>query len=571
MTSVASTLADLIQELAARGSRVAVRHVIASGHRTASYAELAALAGDLARRLVASGLARGESVLIWAPNSIDWLVARMAIVLAGAVGIALDELTTDVELPVLVRDSGARRAFTAAANVARLEAAAPSLDILTLEAEGPLGWGRLSSAPAQALPALTPADAVAIVYTSGTTGQPKSFALSHANILANVRALSDQKLLAAHERVLLPLPLHHVYPLTVGIFTAWANGCEVVLPESVTGADIVRALKEGSCTIMLGVPRLYAALVQGLQGKVAQQGALKRRVFETLLALSIAVRRRFGVRLGRRLFGTLHRQLGPELWLMASGGAKFEADLIWTLEGLGWETLSGYGLAETASILTNNHKGRSRIGSEGWPLAGAELRIASPDPQGDGEIQARGPSVFTGYRRGVEPGTEVFTADGWFRTGDIGRIDADGYVWVTGRVKEMIVLGGGKNVYPEELEKHYASHPAIAELAVLERAGALVALVRPDLDAIAASGNLAIRDVLRVALAERAQRLAAYQRLAGYAIVREALPRTRLGKIRRFALPGLYEAAATGRRDAAKPAAPPEFASDLERRLFAWL
>ncbi|MBL8703008.1 MAG: AMP-binding protein [Alphaproteobacteria bacterium] len=573
MTEPASTLAELIAGLAARGERVAVRQVAAAGHRTIAYGELAGRATDLAHRLAAHGVVPGEAVLIWAPNSIDWLVARMALVLAGAVGVALDELTTDAELPVLARHSGAHRAFVAAANVARLAAAAPDLEILVLEAQAPRGWAGLPPAPDRGLPAPAPSDPVAIVYTSGTTGQPKSFALSHANIIANVRALSDQKLLAGHERVLLPLPLHHVYPLTVGIFTAWSNGCEVVLPESVTGADLVRALKEGRCTIMLGVPRLYAALVQGLRSKVVQQGAFRARLFEALLALSIAVRRRWGVRLGKRLFGALHRQLGPDLWLMASGGAKFEADLIWTLEGLGWETLSGYGLAETASILTNNHKGRARIGSEGWPLAGAELRIARPDPAGEGEIEARGPSVFAGYRDAPELNAQAFTPDGWFRTGDLGRVDADGYVWVTGRVKEMIVLGGGKNVYPEELEKHYAAHPGIAEIAVLERAGALVALVRPDLAAIAANGNLAIRDVLRVALAERAQRLAPHQRLAGYAIARDPLPRTRLGKIRRFELARLYEAALAGRRADGDPAArpAPTFASDLQREVFAWL
>ncbi len=334
------------------------------------------------------------------------------------------------------------------------------------------------------------------------------------------------------------------------MLTPLAIGATVVLPEGVTGPLLVAALKAGRCTIMVAVPRLYAALLAGLMGRVAAQPWPKRMIFRALFALSLFLRRRFGIRIGKRVFGALHRNLAPDLWLMASGGAAFDAETIWPLEALGWQVLSGWGLAETASILTNNRKDRARIGAEGFALPGVELRVAEPDAKGVGELQARGPSVFEGYLDNPEANEAAFTADGWFRSGDLGFIDAEGYVHIVGRVKEMIVLGGGKNIFPEELEKLFLDQPAIAELGLVERSGSLVALVVPDEAAIAASGTPRIEDAVRVALTTVAQGLPTWQRPAGFAITREKLPRTRLGKLQRFLLPKLYDDAAAGRAPA---------------------
>jgi long-chain acyl-CoA synthetase len=543
-----STLRDLVEGLVQHGERPALVHVRDGRAEALSYAELGARALALAGALAARAVKPGDPVLLFGPNGHDWVVVRLALGALGAVTAALDDLTTDDELKVLVPDSGARLAFCAAAHAKRLAAVDPTLTLVTLDpAEGLPRWTDWEAGEKAELPPIRPDDPMMLVTTSGTTGRPKSFLLTHANVLHNVRALARQGIVTREDRALLPLPLHHVYPLTVGILTPFTLGTTVVLPESVTGPHIVAALKEGRCTVMVAVPRLYAALLNGLMARVAQQPAPKRLIFQALFALSMFLRRRFGLRIGRKLFGSIHRNLAPDLWLMASGGAAFEAKVIWSLEALGWQVLSGWGLAETASILTNNHKDKARIGSEGWPLPGVELRVADPDERGVGELQCRGPSVFAGYRDNPAANEAAFTPDGWFRTGDLGFIDSDRYVHIVGRAKEMIVLGGGKNVFPEELEKHYGADPAIKEIAVLERSGTLVALVVPDERAIAASGSSRIDDAVRVALTSAAQRLPTYQRLAGYAITREPLPRTRLGKIQRFRLPALYDAAKAGR------------------------
>lgn len=546
------TLRDLVDGLAARGSQPAIVTVAGDATTTIDYATLGDRALRLAGALVAQGVARGEPVFLLGPNSADWIAVRLALAAIGAVAVALDDLSTAAELTVLIPDSGAVRGFVSRAHLPTVRAlehgetlALHLLDGDAIELGAP-PWQRLLGAAQAPLPPIAPDDPAMLVYTSGTTGSPKSFPLSHANLLANIEAIVAMKVVGPGDRALLPLPLHHVYPLLVGVLTQLGAGTAVVLPEGVAGPQIVRALRAGEVTLLIGVPRLYAALAAAIEARIATRGALARRLFRLMLGASIAADRRLHWSLGRALFGSLHRQMAPTLRLLVSGGAKLEAELVWRLRGLGWAVLSGYGLAETSSILTGVRPAEVRVGSEGYPLQGAGLRIADPDAAGVGEIEVRGPSVFAGYRSPAEANAAAFTGDGWFRTGDLGTVDADGFLTVTGRVKEMIVLGGGKKVFPEELEQVYAGSPYIRELAVLEQSGALVALVVPELDKIAASGNLQVADVLRVALTERTSTLPSYQRLAGYALTREPLPRTRLGKYQRFRLPALYASAKAG-------------------------
>jgi long-chain acyl-CoA synthetase len=542
------TTRDLVTALAGRGDHPALLAVRGGAAEATSHAALARASLALAGALAARGVAAGDRVILFGAPGPGWITVRLALGALGAVTVAFDETTSDTELAVLVPASGARLAFADAAFAPRLAAIDTTLTLATLDAaEGLPHWREIADQPGAPLPPIAPDQPTMLVTTSGTTGRPKAFLLTHANILHNVRAIAGQGIVTPADRALLPLPLHHVYPLTVGVLTPLAIGATVVLPEGVTGPLLVAALKAGRCTIMVAVPRLYAALLAGLMGRVAAQPLPKRLVFRALFALSLTLRRRFGIRIGKRVFGSIHRSLAPDLWLMASGGAAFDAATIWPLEALGWQVLSGWGLAETGSILTNNHKDRARIGAEGFPLPGISVRVAEPNEAGIGELQAKGPSVFAGYLDNDEANAAAFTADGWFRSGDLGFIDGEGHVHIVGRLKEMIVLGGGKNIFPEELEKTYAADPAIAEIGLVEKAGSLVGLVVPDEAAIAASGSPRIDDAVRVALAATAQGLPTWQRLSGYAITRGKLPRTRLGKVQRFLLPRLYDEAAAGR------------------------
>lgn len=551
------TLQGLLAELAGYGDAPALFVVKGEQITTWSFADLAEQATRLAAGLLQEGITPGEPVFLMGPPGPDWIVVRLALGAVGALAVPCDHLSGAEEVQNQLDDCGCRRAFVDSGFVDMLRGldggATLSLHLLDDPADEALPEGGLQSWRAlcrDEKPSLPPLDCAApavLLYTSGTTGRPKSFTLSSANIGANVEGLVQERLVGPADRVMLPLPLHHVYPFVVGLLVPLASGAAVILPEGVAGSQVVQALRLGDATAIVGVPRLYAAVVANLEAQFAARGRLPALAFKGLLNFSIWLRRRFGWRAGRPLFRPVLARLGPRLRMLVSGGAVFDELLAWHLEGLGWTVRNGYGLAETASTFTGNLPGREKIGSEGRPFQGGELRIVEPNEEGIGEIQLRGPNVFDGYRDNPEANREAFTDDGWFRTGDLGRLDEDGYLFFKGRSKEMIVLGGAKNVFPEELEKAYGASPFIEEIAVLEREGALHALVRPDTEAIRQSGTPRIEDSLRVALGAVAQHLPSYQRLAGYAIVQQPLPRTRLGKYRRFLLPDLYEKARTGR------------------------
>jgi long-chain acyl-CoA synthetase len=342
------------------------------------------------------------------------------------------------------------------------------------------------------------------------------------------------------------------------MLTPLSAGAAIVLPEGVSGPQILRALREGSVRTIVGVPRLYEALLTGIEGRARAKGYFAASLFRALLESSLWLRKRLGLRLGRQLLHAVHTEFAPKLRVLASGGAKLSPDIAWRLEALGWKVLCGYGLVETASIATFNPRDRARIGSAGLPAPGVEMKLDSPDEQGRGEVLFRGPNVFRGYRDNPEANRQAFTSDGWFRTGDLGATDEDGFLTIVGRVKEMIVTPGGKNVAPEEVEAVYAQSEYAREVAVLDRNGALVALVAPELEAVRAAGSGRIEDLIRVSFGDLSQRLPTYKRISDFVITREALPRTHLGKYRRHQLAEIFDRAERGER----PPAPELSAAD---------
>ncbi len=524
-----------------------------------SASQLAKLSLQLAGGLLGAGVAQGEPVLLMGENSFDWVVARLALGAMGAVSVAIDPLTPDAEIGEILRASGARFVFTTAAHLATFTRAIPGRQIkicvmgeaIPQSEAGVIGLRSLMSHPAQALPETDPASPAMMVLTSGTTGTPKRFLLNSRQIWANIAALQASGLVTPQDRVLLPLPLHHVYPLVVGLLTTLEAGAMVIFPESASGHAIIQAVHTSHATIMVGVPRLYSALLTALDAAVAARGRIFGTLYRAILAGCIQLRWRVGWTPGRLLFRSLRSRIGSDLRLLVSGGAKIDLETVLRLEGLGWRVRSGYGLAETASVITGNTPGSERLGSEGRPLGQGQIRIGHPSEDGSGEVEVRGACVFDHYLENPQANAGAFTPDGWFKTGDLGYIDKDGYLYITGRSKELIALGGGKKVFPEEVERIYAASPFVGELAVLERSGALVALVVPNLAAIRKTGVANPENAIRVALAESSRNLPSYARVAGFALTRQPLPRTRLGKYRRFLLPGLYERALAH-------AAPPE-------------
>lgn len=511
---------------------------------TLSGEDLAHHVRALAGGLLQIGIVSGEPVALIGPNGFEWVIARLALEAAGALPVAIDDLGSTTDFQTILTQCKAEHVICSTSHAEALRKLDAKLNIVVFGAgQNPHGVQSLQSLlgpPIRALPSRQAGSPAMLAYTSGTTGTPKGIVLTHANVATNVEALAASRLVGTTDRVLLPLPLHHVYPFVVGILTALSCRATVVFPESTTGPDILAAIKLADVSTIVGVPRLYSAICSGLIARVAAAGFARRMLFRFLVRASIWLHRLFGMNAGRILFPGLRSRFGKDLRLLVSGGARLEPETLELLVALGFDVRSGYGLAETASIFTANLPAHTRLGSEGQPITGS-VRISAPDKSGIGEIEINGPQIFSRYLDNPEATRAVFTADGWFRTGDLGYIDRDGFLFVTGRAKDTLVLGGGKKVNPEDLERIYGASPYIREIAIFEHHGGLAALVVPSLEATRAGGAMHIDTAIRIELASCARALPSYQRLAGFAITREALPRTRLGKYRRFLLPQIYE------------------------------
>ncbi|MCB0196399.1 MAG: AMP-binding protein, partial [Anaerolineae bacterium] len=330
----------------------------------------------------------------------------------------------------------------------------------------------------------------------------------------------------------------------------------IILPHALTGPQIIRALREGEVTIIIGVPRVYRAIYDGIEAQIAGRGAVVSGLFNAGLNASIGLYRRLGWGVGHKVFKPLRAAAGPNVRLLTSGGSALAPDLAWKLAGLGWDIGIGYGLTETSPILAMNLPNDEvpRLGSVGPSLPGVEIKIdTSIQTEGketeasngsgpvEGEILARGPSVFSGYRNLPEETAKAFTEDGWFRTGDLGYFDEAGYLYISGRASTLIVLEGGKKIQPEPLEETYQEHAFIKEIGILYRDNQLVALIVPEVETVNRDRNGDTEQAIREAVTERSQAVASYQRLTDYAITDKALPRTNLGKIRRHILTKNYD------------------------------
>jgi long-chain acyl-CoA synthetase len=585
------TLAGLLSRLDEHGERPAMVAGTGRDTRTWSFARLATLAERLAAGLSEkAGVRAGDRVLLVGPASPAWIVCTLGLVRAGAVPVPVDLQTGDDNLAHLLEDSGARHVFVQhrfAERVERLGGRDLGTWLLDAKDGDPRDWQRLLSDGQIPEVGVTPAREAVLFYTSGTTGRPKGVPLSHGNLAYQLRVIDALGILQHDDRVLLPLPLHHVYPFVVGLLAPLSQGVPLLLPRSLTGPQVRRTLKEHSASVIVGIPRLYEALVDAVERQVRAEGRLATAWLRTSLAIGQWIQRLTGRQVGRRLLHPVHRQLGPSLRLLASGGAALSPDLQRRLEAFGWQVVIGYGLTETSPLLTVKRPGEGPAGCAGRAIPGTELQIAAdsagdaagedardgdtdrPREPGVGELRVRGPGVFAGYLHLPDRTAEVLDDDGWFRTGDLARIDDDGFLRLAGRASTLIVTRGGENVQPEDVETVYAAHPLIAEVGVLQHEGELVALVVPDPQRAGDRPLDALREDVRAALDEAGRNLASYQRLDDFALTRSQLERTRLGKLRRHVLAERYADARAAPASDEQAPSPEEMLSAEDRNLLA--
>jgi long-chain acyl-CoA synthetase len=558
-----NTISDAVFAVARRtAERVAMQIKQGPVYRPCTYQQLVEQAEGLAAALVGHGLRQGDRIAIVAENRPEWMIAYLGIMAAGGTAVPLDIQLGSGELARLLARSGAKLAFVSATTSPLLKNVGLPLTVVAFDPLPDPGchlidkWVSAGLAGSLDQPAclsrhgrqaLSPEHVASLLYTSGTTGEPKGVRLTHRNLLSNAKALAQSGVGSAEDRFLAILPLHHAYPFMVTGLVPLLLGAQITFLPTLKGPELLQCLREAQITILVGVPQVFAMMRRAVVEGINRRPLPVRLLAGLLLAFSGAVRRHTTVNLGRSLFATVHRQFGPSLRLLVSGGARLDPEVAHDLFRLGFTLLEGYGLTETAPVVTFTPLAKPKMGSVGVPISGVEVRIMNPDAAGVGEVTVKGPNVMQGYDANPQATADAIR-DGWFHTGDLGYLDQEGFLYLTGRAKELIVTAGGKNIVPEELEARYQKSPAIGEICIVgtTRAGeggeGLHAVVVPNFDYIKTLRIVDIRQLVKDELTRISLTLPSYQRISGLTIVTAPLPRTRLQKIQRYRVAAMVTA-----------------------------
>jgi len=509
---------------------------------------------SLSAFLLEEGIEKEEKVAVLMENRPEWPLVFFSTLCAGAVSIPVNPGCTPEEIENILKDSECKFVFVSEDSFVLADEVCrrcPSIKkVISVDSDAFKDAVKKTS-ERRGEAEVGGHDLACILYTSGTTGEPKGVMLSHGNLLSNCDSMRRLNLLTQKDNIVSILPLHHAYPLTATMIFPLLYGGRIVYPGTMRGSALLEAVREAGATVFIAVPQIFYSFHQKITD------ALKKIPFPFNLLLKFAVgfsykiRKKTGLNLPRYLLYGVHRKFGRSMRLFVSGGAKLDENVERDLSKFGFTILEGYGLTETSPILTMNPLKKPKIGSAGLPVPDVELRIANKNEKGIGEVIARGPNIMKGYYKRADLTADVIK-DGWFWTGDLGHIDEDGYLFLTGRVKEVIVLSSGMNVYPAEVEEAYSRQMPVKEMCVFEvpsKKGAegapeLWAVVVPDLELFRKHGELNLRFVIKTGIDTVSRTLPPHMRLMGFSITLEGLPRTLLGKIKRFAVKETYAAKA---------------------------
>ena len=489
--------------------------VMRMGYRTVTlnYREVHELSCKIACLLQQRGVMPGDRVIVLAPNSPYWICVFWATLLCGAVVVPLNIQSTAQMIADIVSHTGAKIIFKYRYLKEALPGGVPVYDIELIKEE-------VSGINASACKKVQASehDLIEIMYTSGTTGEPKGVMLTHANLCSNVSAIAASIPLSTQDRLLSILPLSHILEQTAGFLLPFSAGARIVFTP--TPAAIAGLLAQHRITKMVAVPEFLKVMMS----KIEERAAARRFPLAAWRRLS----RRLSLKpLQRLLFFPIHRTLGGRLETIACGGAPLDVELEQKWEALGITLLQGYGLTETSPVVANNTCKHHRTGTVGRTLPGVAVKIAA-----DGEILVKGPNVFLGYFNNEQKTRAAFDAEGWLLTGDIGALDQDGFLHIKGRKKYMIMGPGAQNVYPEDIEGELNNIAGVKDSCVLglDKPGGHV-----DIHAVLLL-DFSVPDVARMAdiIATANQRLASYQRITGWSLwPHDDFPRSATHKIKR--------------------------------------
>ena len=463
----------------------------------------------------------GDRVVIFSENRPEWAYALFGIWRRGGIALPIDHMASEEEIAFILKDAMPKYAFVSpdlkGVFARAVKRQRYKVEVIDIEDFIPF------QDPKEPVANISE-DVALLLYTSGTTGQPKGVMLTFGNLQSNIEAIAKENIASSKDVTIAILPFHHAYPLMVSLLVPIYLGATIIFSENLSSSSLINLIVANRVTALIGVPKLYKILHE--------------RIFKEINSIPVA-KRLFSLvdflgspKLGKIVFRKLHKSFGGSLRYFISGGAKLDPNIAHDLYMLGFDVLEGYGLTETSPIVSFNVPGSIKIGSVGKPIPGVEVKIAE-----DGEILVKGKNVMKGYWQRPDLTNEVIK-DGWFYTGDLGYLDEDGYLYIVGRKKELIVLENGKKVIPEEIENLILSKSdIIKEVALIEKDGHLHAIIVPDFELVKEKGIVNLKEYITWEVIDKVNReLPPYKNITDFSIREEELPKTRLGKIKRFLL-----------------------------------
>lgn len=464
---------------------------------------------------------------IFSENRFEWVYAFYSAWMKKAVAVPIDFMSSSDDVAFILNDCRPEVIFYSDGTKEVLE---KSISELNYEIEKiNLDDIRINEVISFSnLPEPDPNDTAVIIYTSGTTGSPKGVMLSYDNLLANIEAVTtDVNIYRSDDRLLVLLPLHHIFPLMGTMIIPLGVGGTIIFSPSMSSEDIMATLQQG-ITIIIGVPRLYNLIRKGIRDKIDKSGIAK-------LLFKIAQKKN-SLTFSRKIFGSVQKKFGGRIKYLVSGGAALDKDVAKDYLTLGFEILEGFGMTECAPMITFTRPGKVLPGSAGQPLKTNEVKII------EGEIVTRGRNVMQGYYNRPEE-TSAILKNGWLYTGDLGYLNDDNRIFITGRKKEIIVLSNGKNINPEEIEdKILNMSEVITEIGVFEKSDLLHAVIYPDYQKAKQLGVENVGEMIKWEVIDKYnQSVTPYKKVMKFSLIKEPLPRTRLLKLKRFLLPQLEQ------------------------------
>jgi long-chain acyl-CoA synthetase len=515
-----------------------------------TYAEANGIVKRTANYLRSAGISHGDRIAVAGKNSPEWALAYLSVLYAGAVVVPLDITLHDDEMERFIEFSGVRKLFIDSDRIDRIQSVVD--EKICLEKGSGFPYILDVGLDGEYIPdAAAGGDVAAILFTSGTTGVPKGVMLTNDNLVSDCYLVQEKGYmpLRSDDIFYAILPIHHAYTMLAVFFESISVGAGLIFGKRLVVSQILKELREGKVTMFLAVPMLFNKMLAALMDGIRKKGPVVYALVRLLIGFSGLVKRTFGINLGKKLFRFLLKKLSLETnRICISGGGPLPPRTFKMFNELGIDFVQGYGLTETSPITHLNPVRGYRIASVGRSIPEVQVKIVEPDEEGNGLIFLRGPMVMKGYYHNQDATDEVLSQDGWLNTGDVGHTDDAGFLYLTGRAKNIIVTEGGKNVFPEEIEDRFQLYSDIEQICIVayeidprQKAEGIRALIYPSDDARKNyADDSSMRRRMESLVAEVNKSLQPYKKITKVDIVAERMEETSTRKLKRFVIHRKY-------------------------------